>query len=154
MPSGGGGGEGAGGGAELFSEGWLKNLERSLRAVGERAGSPGAAQGDGEETGRRRLALGQVVTGVPATSGGGRGGDGGVVRYLIVIGEGEPEVRRGSTEGADVVLVTDYDAARALAGGEVEVGALLASGRIKVHGDANALVEAQDLIAALAPRRG
>jgi hypothetical protein len=111
--------------AAFLTEEWLDELARALEAAEPLAQGP-------------RFGLGQLVTGAP-------GGD---VAYTLLVGGGEPgELRRG-LEAATVVLVEDYDTAAALVAGD-PVADLLAAGRIKVRGDAAALVDAAELVAAL-----
>lgn len=118
---------------ELFSDAWFDELDHRLEASG--AGSPSAGPSP-------RLALGIVVTGLP-----GRG----EVRYQLGLGGGRPpELTRATTEGATVTLVQDLATAEALADGSVSMSDLLTAGRIKVRGDARALVAAGDQLAALA----
>jgi hypothetical protein len=89
------------------------------------------------------LLLGQVVTDVPAAPGG-------EVRYTISFAPGRPvTLTVGSAEPADVVLVTSYTAAMATAAGETSSASMLATGQVKIRGDARRLVEADDLLAAV-----
>lgn len=114
--------------AAFLSEEWFAALTDTLATVvvGEEAD-------DG-------LALGQVV----------HGGPDGTVRFTIRVGRGVPaEVVRGGTESAQVTLVEDFESARQIAEG-APVADLLASGRIKVSGDANALLRASGELGALA----
>jgi hypothetical protein len=114
--------------AEFLSERWFAELATTLQAtvVGHRGGMV--------------LALGQIVTGTPA----------GEVAFTVRLGGGEPGVlRRDGTGSADVILVADLAAARAIAAGR-SAGELLAEGRIKVRGDLNALLRASEELTALA----
>lgn len=86
----------------------------------------------------RRVALGQVVTGMP-------GGD---VAWTVVAGGGEPARLIEGVGDADVCLVGDEDTARRLLAG-TPAATLLAEGRLKVRGNAGALVEAQGALASL-----
>ncbi|MCU1493517.1 MAG: hypothetical protein JWO62_1281 [Acidimicrobiaceae bacterium] len=113
--------------ARFLSDEWLAQLAVVL-------GSAGPFDSDG------RLALGQVVTGTPS----------GDVGYTIVIGGGQPSEIRPGTDGAAVTLVEDYETAVAIATGTPAAG-LLATGSIKVRGEAGALLRAQDLLAAVGP---
>ncbi|HTW99152.1 MAG TPA: hypothetical protein VMD59_10260 [Acidimicrobiales bacterium] len=111
---------------------WLAALQEALRA-GEVAGNVAAPAG--------RLVIGQVVTGTP----------GGEVRYSVAIGGAlPPEVIQGSVAGAQVTLVTDHETARAVAGGSESLATALVAGRVKVRGDANALIAAEEALASLA----
>ncbi|HUY30130.1 MAG TPA: hypothetical protein VMV02_03965 [Acidimicrobiales bacterium] len=113
--------------ADVFSNEWLDALGVHLAELGP-LDSPAP------------LALGQIVTGAP-------GGD---VEYTIVVGGGRRgEVHRG-LDGAAVTIVESYETALAIVSG-TPAADLLAAGRLKVRGDAGALLGAQDLLAALAP---
>lgn len=106
---------------EFLSDGWFDALARQLA---------GAAVSDGPV-----FVLGQTVTAVPP------GDD--EVSYSIRLGGGRaPSVERGSAAGADVVFVVTYSDARALATGAAPPVDLIASGRLKIRGDAKRLVEA------------
>ena len=73
----------------------------------------------------------------------------GTVRYTICIGAGRPgELVRDSVETAQVTLVEDYPSALSVHEG-ASVAELLASGQIKIRGDANALLRASKELAAL-----
>jgi len=134
----------------FLSEEWLRALESALRAAAPPEGSAGEEGRTGGAPGARLL-LGQLVTG--AGTAGVPAGAALVddeVRYTIALGGGEPpEVVTGSVSGADVTLVTDYGTAVALASGRESVAALLGTGRIKVRGNANALIAAQQALAGL-----
>jgi hypothetical protein len=56
-----------------------------------------------------------------------------------------------STETADVTLVEDFSTAKAIASESASLPDLLGAGKIKLRGDARALVAAGDLLARLAP---
>ncbi len=115
--------------ALFLSDEWLAELAAELRAA------PGLADGP-------QLELGQLITGVPTLEGGD-------LAYLIRFGGGaEAAVVPGSVQDADVVLVEDYETARAIASGAA-AASMLAEGKIKLRGDANALVGAQDQLAML-----
>jgi hypothetical protein len=104
--------------ARPLSEVWLAELGARLEAinVGEK--------GDG------RLALGQEVTGTPK----------GTVSYTVLLGDGAPAALvAGSTSGADVVLIEDYETATKLLEG-APVMRLLGEGAIKLRGDVAALL--------------
>jgi hypothetical protein len=88
------------------------------------------------------VALGQVVT----TPEGERS-------WTVVAGGGAPaEVREGVGD-AEVFLVANLDAAARLVRG-APAGELLAEGRIKVRGDANALVEGYEALTSLGTALG
>ena len=116
----------------FLSDGWLDGLESALRVAA-------SERGDGDTA---LVTIGQIVTGAP-------GGD---VAYAVTVGGGGvPIVEHGSVETASVTLVTDYETARAIAAGTDTAAAALGEGRLKVRGDANALLGAQDALATLAP---
>jgi hypothetical protein len=109
----------------FLTSAWFAALEERLSA---------APSGSGD-----RIGIGQVITGGPD----------GDVSYTIVVGGGEPaRLERDTVAGAAVTLIEDYATAAAIAAGEPAAGAL-GDGQIKVRGDANALVAAYDLLAAL-----
>ena len=111
--------------ATFLSRAWIDGLAAAL-------GSAAPVAGD-------RLLLGQIVTGAPS----------GEVRYTLAVGGGEPpEVVEGTTEGATVTLVADYATARAIASG-TPAAELLSQGRVKVRGDANALIAAEEQLAVI-----
>ena len=113
--------------AVFLSPEWFDALESALTTI---------TTGGAEESG---LALGQVINGCPQ----------GMVCYTIRIGAGRPgELLRGSIQFAQVTLVEDYPSALSVHEG-ASVADLLASGQIKVRGDANALLRASKELAAL-----
>jgi putative sterol carrier protein len=65
---------------------------------------------------------------------------GGDVAYVIRIDDGRVRVEAGSSPDADIVLVADYDTARALARGDVNAQRAFAAGRLKVRGRIDRLV--------------
>ncbi len=110
----------------LFLSGeWLDALAKTLAASGP-IGSP------------KRLALGQIVTGSPM----------GDVSYTLVIGGGEPTTVVVGTATASVVIVEDHATALAIATGR-PAAELLASANVKIRGDVAALLDAQELLAAV-----
>ena len=126
---------------EFLTEAWFGALAAVLESLPATA-SP--AEGTG-------LALGQIVTGVPEGSAVTASEDG-EVRYTIVLrGDGAGSLVRGSTAGADVVLVEDYPTAAAVASGTSSVSEMLSAGKIKLSGDVRALLAAGDMLAAIAP---
>ena len=125
--------------AEFLSEAWFEALAAALAATG---GTVDAAAGG-------TVAVGQIVTGVPGT---------GEVRYTVTLApDGSGSLLRGSTAGADIVLVEDWTTAEAVASGHSTIGEMLGAGRIKLQGDTRALVGAGDLLtrvaSALTPTR-
>ena len=118
-------GDGAQAAPEPLSATWRAALARRLAAA--------------PPAGGRRLALGQVVTGEA----------GGEVAWTVHAGGGEPAELVDGDDAAEVCLVGDAEAAAALLAG-TPAATLLAEGRIKVRGDASALVETREALASLA----
>lgn len=104
--------------------------------------APSNGETPGRATDVRRLALGQIVRGAP-------GGD--LCYTMILSSTGRGELVRDSVEDAEVTLVEEFDTALALARGEVDALELLTLGRIKVHGDPKALVNATELLQRVGP---
>jgi hypothetical protein len=128
---------------EFLSEGWFEAFAAALRSLpvtGDTAGAPPAG-----------LRLGQIITDVPDEAGaaGVRNGE---VRYTIVLDrDGSGSLVPDSTETADVTLIEDFPTAKAIASESASLPDLLGAGKLKLRGDARALVAAGDLIARLAP---
>lgn len=112
---------------EVLTREWLDALRAHLASL-DPVDSP------------ERLALGQLVTGAP----------GGEVAYTLLVGGGERAELRDGLDAATVTVVATYEAARAIATGS-SASELLSAGRLKVRGDAGALLRAQDLLAAIGP---
>lgn len=113
---------------EFLSAEWFDKLAQTLSTI---------TIGEPSEAG---LALGQVILNT------GRG----TVNYTIRLGAGRPgSLVRDSVDAAQVTLVEDYESALAILAGE-SIANLLSSGKIKVRGDANALLGASNELAALA----
>lgn len=100
---------------------------------------PHVGAGAAGEAGVAAIAVGQRVTGVPFAAGH-------EVRYTMSLGAEQARVTAGSVEAADVVIVTTYADAVALAAGERTAGSLLAAGGIKLSGDVARLVETLTLV--------
>lgn len=113
--------------AQFLSADWFAELEMALRAAGPLASST-------------RLLLGQIVTGAPS----------GEVSFTVALGGGEHGEVLPGVAGASVVLVEDYTTAVAIAGG-APASEALAAGRVKVRGDAAALLAAEELLSAVGP---
>ena len=114
--------------AVFLSSEWFDELAETLLAI---------TVGEPSQTG---LALGQVILNT----------QNGTVNYTICLGGGRPgSLVRDSVDAAQVTLVEDYESALAILAGE-SIADLLSSGKIKVRGDANALLGAADELAALA----
>jgi len=95
-----------------------------------------------------RLTIQQIVT--------DDGGDGGEVRYHLVIDGGGLRVRPGDAPAADVTLVQSRAVASALSRGELNAQQALAAGRLKLRGDigrlareGRALTAVEDVFAAV-----
>ena len=95
-----------------------------------------------------RLTIQQVVT--------DDGGDGGEVRYHLVLDGGGLRVRPGEAAGADVTLVQTRTVAAALCRGELNAQQALEAGRLKLRGDigrlareGRALTAVEDVFAAV-----
>ena len=89
------------------------------------------------------VAIGQKVTELPSASGGD-------ICYTVEIGGGRPaKLTVGSTAAADVWLVMSYRDALAMATGETTGASLLASGAVKIRGNAAMLVNGAPLLEAV-----
>jgi len=121
---------------DFLSPDWLAALQTSLTEV---HGTSEQGGGNGPELAGTPLAVGQIVTDVPFLGGG-------ELRYTVSLAGGGPRVSVGSVQSADVVLVTSYAAAAALAAGERTAGSLLAAGDIKLKGDVARLVAVVGLV--------
>jgi len=96
------------------------------------------------------LTIQQVVT------GGDGDGDGGDVRYHLVLADGRLRVHPGDAASADVTLVQSREVAAALSRGELNAQQALEAGRLKLRGDVGrvaregkALVALEDVFAAV-----
>ena len=92
------------------------------------------------------------MTGVPEEAGAAGVHDG-EVRYTIVLRPRRVRPRwcAARPQAADVILVEDWSTAEAIASGAASVPEMLNAGRIKLRGDARALLAAGDLLATMAP---
>jgi hypothetical protein len=125
---------------DFLSEAWFEVLAEAL----------GRLDADVTAMGGVAIALGQIVTEVPAQAA--VGAQGGEVSYTVVLrSDGSASLVRGSTAEADVVLVEDFATAQAVATGSSSVSDMLSAGRIKLRGDTRALVAAGDLLTTIAP---
>jgi hypothetical protein len=116
-------------GLEFLSAEWFGALQAALDQIEVSEAAP--------------IVLGQIVTGVPSAAGAD-------VSYTIAMGGGRPAVLTvDSLDSADVVLVTAYPDALAMATGVTTGSSLLAAGAVKIRGDAGHLVEASTLVEAL-----
>jgi hypothetical protein len=119
------------------------NLTEALAAAGE--GSLAAADG--------AFSVAQVVTGVP-----GKDSDSAesVVRTVFSVSDGAARLALDPDEQvpATATIVLGYDAALAMARGQLDPADALAAGRVRVRGDLAALVAGQALLAAAAEQLG
>ena len=137
--------------ARYLSPEWVASFDAALRGLDltealAAAGEGSLAAADGA------FSVAQVVSGVP----GGDGGNGSVVRTVFSVTEGsarlvlDPEDEQPAT----ATIVLGYDAALAMARGELDPADALAAGRVRVRGDLAALVAGQALLAAAAEQLG
>ena len=85
------------------------------------------------------VVVGQEVSGTPH----------GDVAYCFAVDDGALRLTWGSTEGADITVLQDYDTAVALARGELPAQQAVAEGRLKLRGDMGALVRNGPVLAAI-----
>jgi hypothetical protein len=126
---------------DFLSDEWLEAMAARLAELPlplqDSAGARGAAAVES-------LTVGQIVTGVPWR-------DGGELSYCLHLDtSGAATVEAGSVALADVVLVTSYADAKALASGAISPSSLLEAGRVKIRGDAARLLAAGPLVQLLA----
>jgi hypothetical protein len=128
---------------EFLDEDWFEALGAALKGLSGTASEPAVLES--------ALGIGQIVTEVPGGPAAA-GVDEGEIRYTIVLSEdGSASLVRDSTEPAQVIIVEDWLTARAIASGASSVAEMLNAGKLKVRGDARALVAAADLLARVAP---
>jgi hypothetical protein len=112
---------------QFLSPDWFELLGEALK------------EASGDLARSERIVIGQIVTGTPS----------GTVSYALSFGDDRgPQVHIGSVEHATVTFVEDYETAMSIASGN-PAGDLLSLGKIKVRGDANALLRAQEELSAL-----
>jgi hypothetical protein len=87
-----------------------------------------------------RLTIQQIVTG---------DGDGGEVRYHLVLDDGRLRVHPGDADAADVTLVQTRDVAAALSRGELNAQQALEAGQLKLRGDIGHLARQGKALTAL-----
>jgi putative sterol carrier protein len=114
---------------EFLSPDWVASLDRAARASDRLAQ---CARGDA-------LILEQRVT-LP---------DGSTHSHHLVLDESGARVREGKPARADVVVLTDLATATELAVGTTNAQQALGAGRLRVHGDVNALIARAEQLAAL-----
>jgi hypothetical protein len=119
------------------------NLTEALAAAGE--GSLAAADG--------AFSVAQVVTGVPGNDSDSAES---VVRTVFRVSDGAARLVLDPDEHvpATATIVLGYDAALAMARGQLDPADALAAGRVRVRGDLAALVAGQALLAAAAEQLG
>jgi len=98
-----------------------------------------SAAGDLEGPVGVRLTVQQRVTGGPD----------GDVSYHMVVEEGKVAVRAGEAAAPDVVFEQDHATAVAVARGELAAQAAFMSGRLRVHGDVQRLIDDKDALTGL-----
>ena len=122
---------------DFLSDEWLEAMAARLAELPlplqDSAGARGAAAVES-------LTVGQIVTGVPWRDGGE------LIYFLRLDASGAATVEAGSVALADVVLVTSYADAKALASGTRSPSSLLEAGRVKIRGDAARLLAAGALV--------
>jgi hypothetical protein len=140
--------------ARYLSPEWVASFDAALRGLDltealAAAGEGSLAAADGA------FSVAQVVTGVP---GNGHGNDGAesVVRTVFSVSDGAGRLVLDPDEQvpATATIVLGYDAALAMARGELDPADALAAGRVRVRGDLAALVAGQALLAAAAQQLG
>jgi hypothetical protein len=154
--------------ARYLSPDWVQSFDAALGALDlsdavAAAGAGSLAAADGA------FSVVQIVTGVPAESGGEVVGDAVVgdavvgdaavtdeVRVVLTIDGGRARLAldpSGAVAGT-ATIVLGYPDALAMARGELDPADALAAGRVRVRGDLAALVAGQDVLAAAATRLG
>ena len=113
---------------------WLEHLAESMAGM-----SPDAAMAGSPAD--LRLSIHQRVIGGPD----------GDVEYTIRLGDGRATVEPGPGP-ADVVMIEDYETAVAISQGRLSPAAAFASGRLRLGGTVDSLVEHQEAIAAVGTR--
>jgi hypothetical protein len=149
--------------ARYLSPEWVASFDDALRGLDltealAAAGEGSLAASDGA------FSVAQVVTGVPGGDNGnssaGSGASGSnsesVVRTVFSVSEGTARLVLDPDEEvpATATIVLRYDAALAMARGELDPADALAAGRVRVRGDLAALVAGQALLAAAAQQLG
>lgn len=114
-----------------LSDAWVTALDETARA---HPGLSGATAGV-------HLVIEQVVTGV---TGGGATGDG-EVRWHVVVDDGSVRFVWGPADDPTVRFTTDAHTARAVTEGQLSATEAFTSGRLRVGGDAAALVAHHDI---------
>ena len=115
--------------ARYLSPEWIDAV---ASAVGDSAELRKAAEGV-------HLTVQQQVTGGPA----------GDVAFHVVLDDGKVAVRRGAAAAPDVTFVQDHATAVAVATGELAAQAAFMSGRLRVTGDVQRLMQEKDALAGL-----
>jgi putative sterol carrier protein len=106
--------------ARYLSRAWIEELDRAAAASSRLR----------DELAGVTLVVEQQVRGAP-------GGD---VSYVARIDDGRVRIEAGPSPDADVVLVADFDTARALARGELNAQRAFVTGGLKVQGRIDRLV--------------
>ena len=77
------------------------------------------------------------------------GGPGGDVTYHVVLDHGKVAVRSGEAVAPDVTFEQDHETAVAVARGDLAAQAAFMSGRLRVHGDVQRLIDDRAAFAGL-----
>ena len=135
--------------ARYLSPEWVASFDAALRDVDltdalAAAGEGSLVAADGT------FSVAQVVTDVPGTDGGT------AVRTVFSVAEGSARLVLDPAEEvpATATIVLGYEAALAMARGELDPADALAQGRVRVRGDLAALVAGQAVLAAAAEQMG
>jgi hypothetical protein len=136
--------------ARYLSPEWVASFDAALRGLDLTEALAAASEGslaaaDGA------FSVAQVVAGVP-----GSDGTESVVRAVFSVSAGAARLVLDPDEQvpATATIVLGYDAALAMARGELDPADALAAGRVRVRGDLAALVAGQALLAAAAAQLG
>ncbi len=113
--------------AEFLSPEWMEELDDAARASATLAAIEGP------------LVVEQRVTG---TTHGDR-------CYHLLLGDGPARVVPGAASSPDLVLSTDYDTARAIHEGVENAQRALSAGRLRVHGNLDAVLDRVDALSVL-----
>jgi SCP-2 sterol transfer family len=140
--------------ARYLSPEWVASFDAALRGLDlsealAAAGEGSLAAADGS------FSVAQVVTGVPGSDHADGDGES-VVRTVFTVADGTARLvlDPGEDVPATATIVLGYDAALAMARGELDPADALAAGRVRVRGDLAALVAGQALLAAAAAQLG
>jgi hypothetical protein len=138
--------------ARYLSPEWVASFDAALRGLDltealAAAGEGSLAAADGA------FSVAQVVTGVPGSDSDSTES---VVRTVFSVTDGAARLVLDPDEQvtATATIVLGYDAALAMARGQLDPADALAAGRVRVRGDLAALVAGQALLVAAAEQLG